>query len=133
MRTEASLSQRAVVSDEGPGSGPGLQPLREREQGLLAVDDIQVVDVGLQLLLLLRAHVTSELVCPAVPQGPDSVCNHVLEDRSGNRAMKAAEPRQGAPLTLWDKAELHLELERTVIDCVKLELSTCVECESEKQ
>lgn len=77
MRTEASLSQRAVVSDEGPGSGPGLQPLREREQGLLAVDDIQVVDVGLQLLLLLRAHVTSELVCPAVPQGPDSVCNHV--------------------------------------------------------
>lgn len=33
--------------------------MRELEQGLLAVDDIQVVDIGLQLLLLLWRHVTS--------------------------------------------------------------------------
>lgn len=51
--------------------------MRELEQGLLAVDDIQVVDIGLQLLLLLWRHVTSKLVSPAVSQGSDSVRDHV--------------------------------------------------------
>lgn len=51
--------------------------MRELEQGLLAVDDIQVVDIGLQLLLLLWRHVASKLVSPAVSQGSDSICDHV--------------------------------------------------------
>lgn len=33
--------------------------MRELEQGLLAVDDVQVVDIGLQLLLLLWRYVAS--------------------------------------------------------------------------
>lgn len=49
----------ARVTGQMDGSGPGLQPVGELEQGLLAVDDIQVVDIGLQLLLLLWRHVTS--------------------------------------------------------------------------
>lgn len=41
------------------GSGPGLDPVGELEQGLLAVDDEQVGDVGLQLVMLFRRRVPS--------------------------------------------------------------------------
>lgn len=73
------LAQSAAVTGEGgaAGSCSGLQPVGELEQGLLAVDDIQVVDIGLQLLMLLWRHVTSKLVSPAVSQSSNSVCNHV--------------------------------------------------------
>lgn len=62
--------------------------MRELEQGLLAVDDIQVVDIGLQLLLLLWRHVASKLVSPAVSQGSDSICDHVLKDSGGTQKWK---------------------------------------------
>lgn len=41
------------------GSRAGLDPVGELEQGLLAVDDVQVGDVGLQLLVLFWRHVPS--------------------------------------------------------------------------
>lgn len=55
----AVVTGRMDAAQARGGSGPGLQPVRELEQGLLAVDDIQVVDIGLQLVLLLWRHVTS--------------------------------------------------------------------------
>lgn len=62
QHAEQRPSLAPSVADAGQidtSSGSRLQSVRELEQGLLAVDDIQVVDVGLQLLLLLWRHVTS--------------------------------------------------------------------------
>lgn len=58
------VAQSAAVTGEGgaAGSGSGLQPVGELEQGLLAVDDVQVVDIGLQLLMLLWRHVASYML-----------------------------------------------------------------------
>lgn len=37
-----------------------------------------------------RLPVLTELIGPAVPQGPDGVCNHVLEGRAGKLSMEGS-------------------------------------------
>lgn len=74
--------------EAGGGSRPWLEPVGQLEQGLLAVDDVQMSNVGLQLLMLLWRHVTSKLVSPAVSQGSHSVCNHVLQGNKGNTSVE---------------------------------------------
>jgi len=74
----------------GGPSHPRLNPVGQLKQGLLAVNDIQVIYIGFQLLVLLWRHVTSKLISPAVSQGSDSVGNHVLQGRAGNVSMEGS-------------------------------------------
>lgn len=77
-RRSKCCSVRAGAARGGSGSSrAGLDPVRQLKQGLLAVDHVQVMHVGFQLMVLFRGHVTSKLVGPAVSQGADSVCNHM--------------------------------------------------------
>lgn len=59
LKVLQSLGEGRRGGGAGRGSRAGLHPVGELEQGLLAVDDVQVVHVGFQLLVLFRRHVTS--------------------------------------------------------------------------